>query len=307
MEYVLDQTSPIEKNFEAICRVPHGSFHEQKISDFLTEFAKNHGLKYHQQSCGNVIIYKDGTEGYEDHAPVMLQGHMDMDSMCGLVGIGCVVCGIVCVAADTSQDLKTGFLIGATPKRQQIGEFIGVCTSAMVIGAIMFLLNEAWGYGTEELPAPTAALMRMVIEGVMGGNLPWNLILIGVFIALIAELFRIPVLPFGVGMYLPIYTSVGIMFGGIIRLLVDKKKYASEEQHKECADNGVLYCSGLIAGEGVVGIVLAAIAVIPFKSGTLADVVNISSVFNIGQIGALVVFALLIATIYRTATKIRKK
>lgn len=234
-------------------------------------------------------------------------GMTDMDSMCGLVAIGCVVCGIVCVAADTSQDLKTGFLIGATPKRQQIGEFIGVCTSAMVIGAIMFLLNEAWGYGTEELPAPTAALMRMVIEGVMGGNLPWNLILIGVFIALIAELFRIPVLPFGVGMYLPIYTSVGIMFGGIIRLLVDKKKYASEEQHKECADNGVLYCSGLIAGEGVVGIVLAAIAVIPFKSGTLADVVNISNVFSIGQIGALVVFALLIATIYRTATKIRKK
>lgn len=78
MDYVLDETSPIEKNFEAICRVPHGSFHEQKISDFLTEFAKNHGLKYHQQSCGNVIIYKDGTEGYEDHAPVMLQGHMDM-------------------------------------------------------------------------------------------------------------------------------------------------------------------------------------------------------------------------------------
>lgn len=78
MDFVLDQTSSIEKNFEAICRIPHGSFHEQKISNFLTEFAKNLGLKYHQQSCGNVIIYKDGTAGYEDHAPVMLQAHMDM-------------------------------------------------------------------------------------------------------------------------------------------------------------------------------------------------------------------------------------
>lgn len=236
-----------------------------------------------------------------------ITGQTDMKSMIGLVAIGCVVCSIVCVAPDTSQDLKTGFLVGATPRKQQIGELIGVMTSAMVIGAILFLMNSAWGYGSAELPAPTATLMRMVIEGVMGGNLPWNLILIGVFIAIIAEMFGIPGLTFGVGMYLPIPTSMAVMFGGIVRLIVDRKKYASEEEHKRCADNGVLYCSGLIAGEGVLGVVLALMAIIPMGSGRLADVLNLSGVLNIGQIGAIICFVLLLVRIYFAAAGGKKK
>lgn len=225
-------------------------------------------------------------------------GQTDMDSMAGIVAIGCIVCGIVCVAADTSQDLKTGFLVGATPRKQQIGELIGCCVSATAIGAIMVLLNNAWGYGDVELPAPTATLMRMVIEGVMGGNLPWNLIAIGVFIALIIEVLGVPVLPFGVGMYLPIQTTAAIMVGGLVRLIVDRvKKYKSEDEHKKCADAGVLYCSGLIAGEGVVGILLALCAVLPLGAGTLADAIDLSGKLNLGQIGALVCFVLLMATI----------
>lgn len=234
-------------------------------------------------------------------------GQTDMKSMTGIVAIGCIVCGIVCVAADTSQDLKTGFLVGATPKKQQIGELIGCIASAMVIGAIMILLNNAWGYSSAELPAPTATLMRMVIEGVMGGNLPWNLIAIGVCIALIAEILGLQVLPFGVGMYLPIQTTMAIMFGGVIRLIVDKAKYKSENEKKNCADAGVLYCSGLIAGEGVVGIVLALCAVIPMKEGMLGDVINLSGALNLGQIGAIVCFVLLLATVLKISFGAKEK
>jgi putative OPT family oligopeptide transporter len=234
-------------------------------------------------------------------------GQTDMKAMTGIVAIGCIVCGIVCVAADTSQDLKTGFLVGATPRKQQIGELIGCLTSAMFIGAIMLLLNNAWGYATTELPAPTATLMRMVIEGVMGGNLPWNLIAIGVFIALIAEILGIEVLPFGVGMYLPITTTAPILFGALVRTAVEHMKYKSEDEKKKCTDSGVLYCSGLIAGEGVVGIVLALCAVIPVGAGTLGGAINLSRIINLGPIGAIVIFALMLATIFKAVIGAREK
>lgn len=237
-----------------------------------------------------------------------------IEGMTAAIVIGGVICVIAAIAGDTSQDLKTGFLVGATPRKQQIGEIVGVAVSAVAIGAILYLLSMAWGgYGSDALPAPQATLMKMIVEGVMGGNLPWNLVLVGVFIALVVEVLGIPVLPFAIGLYLPIYLSVPMMLGGALRWFLEKRKYASEKEKDNVVQSGVLYSSGLIAGEGIVGILLAVLAIIPAGMDAegnalyVSDKIDISGIFSIGQIGGLVVFALLLLTIYRFATKDQKK
>ena len=124
-----------------------------------------------------------------------MTGNDGINGMIAAIVIGGVICVIAAIAGDTSQDLKTGFLVGATPKKQQIGELIGVAVSAVAIGAILYLLSMAWGgYGSDDLPAPQAVLMKMIVEGVMGGNLPWNLVFTGVFLAIALEVLRIPVM-----------------------------------------------------------------------------------------------------------------
>ncbi len=219
--------------------------------------------------------------------------------MIGAITIGSVICIIAAIAGDTSQDLKTGFLLGATPKKQQIGEIIGCVVSAIAIGGILYLLNSAWGYGSAELAAPQATLMKMVVEGVMGGNLPWALVFTGVFIAIVIEILGIPVLPFAIGLYLPIHLSTPIMAGGLIRWFLEKRKYKDEKAKTDCVQSGVLYTSGLIAGEGIVGIILAVLAVIPFKGGSVGEAIDISSKISLGNIGGLVFFALLLLSILK--------
>ena len=118
-----------------------------------------------------------------------------MPGMIAAISIASVICIVAALAGDTSQDLKTGFLLGATPRRQQIGELIGVAVSAVTIGGVMMLLNHAWQFGSEALAAPQATLMKMITEGVMEGNLPWTLIFIGVFIGVAVEFMGVPVLP----------------------------------------------------------------------------------------------------------------
>ena len=226
-------------------------------------------------------------------------GTIGMPGMVASIAIGSVICIIAAIAGDTSQDLKTGYLVGATPWKQQVGEIIGVAASAIAIGGVLYLLNAAWSYGSSAIPAPQATLMKMVVEGVMGGNLPWVLVFAGVGIAVVVEILGIPVLPFAVGLYLPIYLSTPMIVGGLIRLYFDKKKGESEEEKKRKVENGVLYSSGLIAGEGLVGILLAVCAVIPFKGETFADAFNLSAIFgfSLGNIGGLVFFALLAVTL----------
>lgn len=169
------------------------------------------------------------------------------------------------------------------------------------------LLDSAWTFGTDKLPAPQATLMKMVTEGVMEGNLPWNLVFIGVFLALMVEVIGIPVLPFAIGLYLPIYLSTPIMIGGVIKLIVTKRKNKTEEEIKEDDSKGILYSSGLIAGEGLVGILLAVFAIIPVGTATLGDAINLSKVINLGNIGGLVFFAALIATLIAFINKKEKK
>ena len=231
------------------------------------------------------------------------------DSMMGVIAIGGVICVIAAIAGDTSQDLKTGFLVGSTPKKQQLGELIGVISSAIAIGGVLYLLNQAWGYGSTELPAPQAMIMKTVVEGVMDGNLPWNMILAGGAIAVVIEILGIPVMPVAVGLYLPLRTTAAIMVGGLIRHWFEKRKFAKEEDRKEAVDKGILYTSGMIAGEGLVGILLAVFAIIPFanpRGGNLSNFLDLSAMDNgLGaflvspgaKIVSLVVFALLMLTL----------
>lgn len=218
-----------------------------------------------------------------------LVGNRGMEGMIAAICIGTVICIIAAMAGDTSQDLKTGYLVGATPVKQQIGEMIGVVASAFTIGGVLYLLNMAWGYGSSELPAPQATLMKMVVEGVMEGNLPWNLVFAGVAVATIIEILQLPVLPFAVGLYLPIHLSVPIMAGGILRLVYEKRNEKARER-------GILYASGMIAGEGLVGILLAVCAMIPVGTTNILDKINLSDVLYLGNAGGIVFFGILIAT-----------
>ncbi|MDU2353618.1 MAG: oligopeptide transporter, OPT family, partial [Anaerococcus sp.] len=206
-----------------------------------------------------------------------LVGH---DGMIAAISIGTIICVIAAIAGDCSQDLKTGYIVGASPKYQQIGEIIGVLTSSLVIGGILWILNTSIGFGTKDLPAPQAVLMKMIVEGVMSGNLPWDLVFVGAAIAIMVELLGISVLPFAIGLYLPLNTTLGIMFGGVVRLIVDKIK-ADDKSKKDAETNGTLYSAGLIAGEGIMGIILAVFAIIPFKAKTFADAINISDRFSL--------------------------
>ena len=219
-------------------------------------------------------------------------GNSGIGGMIGAITIGSIICISAAIAGDTSQDLKTGFLVGATPRLQQIGQLIGTIISALTIGGVLYLLNQAWGYGSSELPAPQATLMKMVVEGVMGGNLPWALVFTGVSIAVIIEILGIPVLPFAIGLYLPIHLSVPIMAGGLIRLYLEKRKASSEEEREDMVQSGVLYSSGLIAGEGLIGVFLAIFAALSVN-------VALPESLHFGNIAGLIAFILLLMTILK--------
>lgn len=239
-------------------------------------------------------------------------GNIGMPGMVAAIAIGSVICIIAAIAGDTSQDLKTGYIVGSTPKKQQIGELIGVIASAIAIGGVLYLLNAAWGYGSTELPAPQATLMKMVVEGVMGGNLPWTLVFIGVFIAIVVEILRIPVLPFAVGLYLPIHLSTPMMVGGIIKWAfekrLEKKNGKDSIKSKSAVERGILYSSGLIAGEGIVGILLAIFAIIKVSpEKTLGDAIDFSAKLDLGNWGGLVFFAILSFLLCKTIVGKKEK
>lgn len=234
-----------------------------------------------------------------------MTGDGGIHGMQGAIAIGSIICIVAAIAGDTSQDLKTGYLLGATPKKQQIGELIGVVAAALAIGATLYLLDEAWSFGSEQLAAPQATLMKMIIEGVMENNLPWGLVFIGVFIAITMEVIGIPVLPFAIGVYLPVQLNACIMAGGLVRLAFDKMK-RKEEEKKQIISDGILYCSGMIAGEGMVGIILAILAI--FGADRIIDVskyINISEIA--GAIGSLLVFAFIILSLLRFSIWKKKK
>lgn len=233
-------------------------------------------------------------------------GDGGVHGMKGAIAIGSIICIVAAIAGDTSQDLKTGYLLGATPKKQQIGELIGVVAAAFAIGGVLYLLNAAWGFGSEQLGAPQAMLMKMIIEGVMDNNLPWALVFMGVFLAVAVEILGIPVLPFAIGVYLPVQLNACIMVGGLVRLYFDRMKRDKKEKEQLISD-GMLYCSGMIAGEGLVGILLALLAVfgldkaldLSAKLSLPSPVLDFSSLVLFG----LIIISLLKFTIWKKVKK----
>lgn len=223
---------------------------------------------------------------------IKASGDSGITGMTGAIAIGSVICIVAAIAGDTSQDLKTGYLLGATPRRQQIGELVGVVASGLAIGGVLYLLNTAYGYGGTEVPAPQATLMKMIVEGIMGGNLPWNLVFIGVFLAIGLEILRIPVMPFAIGLYLPIYLNATIMIGGVVRLLMDGRKHVDEKTKERQSTDGTLYCAGMIAGEGLIGIALAILKVFGFN-------LDLSGSVNLGNLGGVVLMILMILSLLK--------
>ena len=188
----------------------------------------------------------------------LLMGWTDDLGKAGALTVGCVVAISASIAGDTSQDLKTGFLLGATPRRQQMGELLGVLTSATFVCMTVLFLAEATGFGTKELPAPQATLMKLVIEGVLDQNLPWTLVGIGAAIAVACELAKIPSLPFAVGVYLPVSTMIPVMLGGVLRWYSERK--VDDDVADKRRQRGILFGSGLVGGEGLLGVGIAGAA-----------------------------------------------
>lgn len=220
-------------------------------------------------------------------------GMTGIAGMTGAIAIGSVICVIAAIAGDTSQDLKTGYLLGATPMKQQIGELIGVVFSALTIGGVLYLLDTAWGFDSPQISAPQAHLMKMLVEGIMGGDLPWGLIFVGVCIALCLEILRLPVMPIAIGLYLPVQLNACIMIGGLIALFMDRRKKVDEKTKAAQNNDGTLYCAGMIAGEGLVGIALAILAVFEIDPTTWLGG------FSFGVAGSIVVLALVILSLLK--------
>jgi putative OPT family oligopeptide transporter len=178
--------------------------------------------------------------------------------------VGAIVCIAAANAGATSQDLKTGFIVGATPIYQQYGLIIGVLASSLIIGYTTLYLHQVMVIGSDALPAPQATLMSTIIKGLLSQNLPWGLVLVGVFISVTLELCGIHSLSFAVGSYLPIATTAPIFAGGLVRAYVEKKTGAAEESE---VGSGTLFSSGLIAGGSLAGILYA----ILFGNGFIPD------------------------------------
>lgn len=171
--------------------------------------------------------------------------------------VGTVVCVAASIAGDTSQDLKTGYIVGATPYKQQIGEIVGAITSALAVCAAVLILNESYKFGSTDLPAPQATLMKTIVEGVLESGIPWGLVLAGAGLGVIIELFRLPSLPFAVGLYLPVSTMTPIFFGGLIRKYIENRYADDTSGLDQRRENGILFSSGLIGGEGLMGVGIA--------------------------------------------------
>jgi len=169
--------------------------------------------------------------------------------------VGAVVCIAIALAGDMAQDLKTGALLGATPRNQQIGELIGVAAASLRASAVLFLLHAAYTIGSPELPAPQAQLMATLVTGVMEGQLPWALMFLGAAFALTAEALGAVSLAFAIGLYLPVTTSAPLIFGGLLRAHFTRRPGTEEPS------TSLLFASGLVAGDALMGIGLAGLAV----------------------------------------------
>ena len=231
-------------------------------------------------------------------------GHTGNGGMLAAIIIASIVCVATAIAGGAAQSLKTTYIIGGTPKKVQISMIIGAVASAAVIGIVIMLLDNTYHLGSDKMPAAQATIMSMVAKGIMLNKLPWILVLAGATFGVMCELMKIPVLPFALGLYLPIHLSSGVLIGGIVRALFDKKFKKNEELRKVQTEKGVLLASGLVAGDAIMGIVIAVFAMFKVDIGIGAKILPSIT----GSPWTSAVIMLLFATwVYRYATRVDKK
>jgi len=230
----------------------------------------------------------------------LMMGWTDLAGKATALMVGTAVCIAASIAGDTSQDLKTGYILGATPKLQQVGELVGVITSALFVCLTIIVLDQSAGLGSEELPAPQGVLMNLVITGVLDQNLPWALIFIGIGIGLAAMFARVPVLAFAVGVYLPLSTMAAIFLGGFLRWALTRNQNEKESERRR--ERGILFGAGLVGGEGLLGVLLA-IWVIVVKGGEKITGFDLSVGEGLERIIALVAIGIILWLIRHRSVK----
>ncbi|MCK4836583.1 MAG: oligopeptide transporter, OPT family, partial [Candidatus Aminicenantes bacterium] len=234
----------------------------------------------------------------------LILGWTDLSGKFTALTIGTIVCIAASIAGDISQDLKAGYLLGATPRKQQIGEILGAIGSAFFVCLAVYYLGQAYGFGSEELAAPQATLMKTVLDGVLNANLNWLLVGIGAIFAVVAMFFKIPPLPFAVGMYLPLSTMTPVFIGGMLRHFIEKKYGKDKDKVEKGKDAGILMGSGFIAGEGLMGVIIAIFAVILGKTPNFLEIHYPEK--WMGMVVSSLVFGILGWYLYRVAAKSRK-
>lgn len=213
-----------------------------------------------------------------------------------------IVCVAVAVAGGVAQSLKATYVIGGTPKKIQHGMFLALAVASLMAGATVLLLDSAYGIGSAEVTAPQSTLMKLIVEGIMIGKLPWTLVIIGVMIAAFCALASLPILPVALGLYLPISLNSAIFFGGIVRNFVDKKFKGKDEAKDAAVERGTLIASGLVAGDALTGIAIGLFAALNIKTDLLASVIPNAAFKNLLSLG---LFVLLAIWMYNYSIKIK--
>ncbi len=240
----------------------------------------------------------------------LVLGWTGIEGKIAALTIGTVVGIAASVAGDTSQDLKSGYLLGATPWRQQVAEILGVAATAGVIAWTVMVLAQTYGFEYSAatptpLAAPQANMMKLVIDGVLDQSIPWGLVLFGVVITIFCEVVKIPSLPFAVGVYLPLSAMSPVYIGGVIRNVIEKRCHGDEEKIQERRERGILFGSGMVGGDGIIGVAIAAYALYTKKKPG-----GFGSAWAGGDVGqtllALAPYVLLILLLIR-ATRLSKK
>ena len=237
----------------------------------------------------------------------------------GAILVGAVVCCAAAIAGDNMQDLKAGHILGATPRNQQIMQFIGVFAGALLIAPILNLLLESKGIGIptidhpNPLSAPQATLMMSVAEGIFGGDLPWGIIFMGGVIGVLIIMgdeyfkhkqsqFKMPVLAVAVGLYLPFELDASIFLGGVIAYMIDRgnQKIGKTPAVASASNAGLLIASGLITGEALVGILIAVLTAAQLNFSLSDDPFG-------GSLLGLLILALILTYLYSTVSKLSRK
>jgi putative OPT family oligopeptide transporter len=219
-------------------------------------------------------------------------GWTDLSARAAVLTVGTIVAVAASKAGDISQDLKTGWLVGATPAKQQLGQLIGATFACWTVAATVILLGNAYEFGSQEIPAPQATLMKTIVEGVLAGALPWGLVLSGGGLAIGALLSGVSPLAFAIGVYLPLATMAAIFVGGCVRALCER---GIPESSKVSGDPGVLAASGLVAGEGLAGVLVAGLVAAHAAPKSMPPRIP----GHIGELAALALVAFVCYFLYR--------